>query len=121
MREYEPVTKIFPLYTRGCVSCPRCFSPPNENVQTGTSSPTLEILIALSGLNRWPDWPMPTVNTLAGEFASSAIISSVTCERASCGASTSIHTHAAAPAYHEFFKFLLNFADMPPPKLAILL
>jgi hypothetical protein len=49
MREYDAVTNILPLWITGCDSCPRCFSPPNENDHAGTSLPTVLVLICDSG------------------------------------------------------------------------
>ena len=48
-REYDAVTNILPLWMTGCDSCPRCFSPPNENAHAGVSRATLLVFTCLSG------------------------------------------------------------------------
>jgi len=47
-REYDAVTNILPLWITGCASCPRCFSPPNENAHAGTRRAALAVVTCLS-------------------------------------------------------------------------
>src|SRR3954466_759365 len=78
IRGEKPVPKIFPSWTRGWVSWPRCFSPPKEKAQAGASLRTLSLLSLVSALYLCACGPIPYETTSPVVLASLTMSSSVT-------------------------------------------